>query len=453
MEKICYYRILGDFKTNINKHNLHHCLIELEEKLILLLLQVPNYIEFLKLKALIDKSLNTYLYKFLLEKHINKSIHCDLTTIYGRFIINNKQNNKLSNNIYTNLLYRTQIWGQEYINKYGKIFHILTDIDDTLYPAKETLSGSDCSWKKGNEYPGIVKFYQLIYNSNHYKSLDRIFKYSTILSATPNCHIPAIGDKRKERIMDKTISKILGEYYSFLHGKDSLIESIMDICYPSKFSYTLGSVNSPHPISIANTKLIRYNFYSMIFPEYQFCFIGDNGQGDMLVGEHIIKSNIDNIACIHNILENNTRRYDKTKIQDIYNNKSIQNIEIRLFIYNDYLELGYYFYKILNIFSHQSFNRLYRDIYQIVKKEIETNIQIIENIKKIRNIEYYQLFIEPREIYSPYKGDYIFPIDLKEYYIWGLNDLKNIDVVINKNWIYLVLFITCILLRYKNYLI
>ena len=63
MEKICYYRILGDFKININKHNLDHRLIQLEENLIQLLLQVPNYIEFLKLKALIDKSLNTYLYK------------------------------------------------------------------------------------------------------------------------------------------------------------------------------------------------------------------------------------------------------------------------------------------------------------------------------------------------------------------------------------------------------
>ena len=57
------------------------------------------------------------------------------------------------------------------------------------------------------------------------------------------------------------------------------------------------------------------------------------------------------------------------------------------------------------------------------------------------------------KIYSPYKGDYIFSIDLKNYYIFGLNDLKKIDVVINKNWIYIVLFIICILLRYKNYLI
>ena len=191
----------------------------------------------------------------------------------------------------------------------------------------------------------------------------------------------------------------------------------------------------------------------MIFPEYQFCFIGDNGQGDMVVGDHILKSNIDNIVCIHNILENNTRRYNKTQIQQIYNNKSINHIEKRLFIYNDYLDLGYHFYKILNIFTNDSFNRLYGNIYQIVKKEIETNIQIIENNKKIRNIEYYQLFIEPRNIYSPYKGDYIFPIDFKEYYIDGLTDLKKIDIVMNNNWIYFVLFITCILLRYKNYLI
>lgn len=452
MEKICYYRIVGDFKSNITIKNVHHQLILLEENLIQLLLNVPTYIEFIRLKAIIDKSLNTLLYKILLEKNIKKSIHCDLTTIYSRFIVNNK-NKPLYNNIYTNLLYKTQLWGELYISYNGKIFHILTDIDDTLYPAKETLSGSDNSWPKGKSYPGIIKFYSLLYNSKTYTSMDKIFKYSTILSATPNCNIPAIGDKRKERLLDTTISKILGEYYSFLHGKDSLIETIMDICDPSKFSYTLGSLNSPHPISIANTKLIRFNFYSIIFPEYQFCFIGDNGQGDMLVGESILKSNKDNIVCIHNILENNTRRYDKTKIQHIYNNKTIQNIENRLFIYNDYLELGYHFYKILDIFTNDSFNRLYRNIYQIVKKEIETNIQIIENIKKISNIEYYQLFIEPREIYSPYKGDYISPIDLKDYYILGLNDLKKIDVVMNRNWIYLLLFITCILLRYKNYLI
>ena len=120
MEKICYYRILGEFKSSVNKNNIDTLLIQLEENLIHLLLQVSTYIEFIRLKALIDQSLNTYLYNFIFERNINKSIYCDLTTVYSRFIINNK-NKKISNNIYTNLLYRTRIWGQEYINKQGKI--------------------------------------------------------------------------------------------------------------------------------------------------------------------------------------------------------------------------------------------------------------------------------------------------------------------------------------------
>ena len=69
--------------------------------------------------------------------------------------------------------------------KLPDIWHIMTDIDDTLYPNTEHntyIAGSDNSWKQKTPYPGIRTFY-----INFYKKLPNNSQYTTILSATPGC--------------------------------------------------------------------------------------------------------------------------------------------------------------------------------------------------------------------------------------------------------------------------
>ena len=93
-----------------------------------------------------------------------------------------------------------------------KISHILTDIDDTLYPNHEHgLAGSDLSWIIKHHFPGITKFYELFYSN-----LNKISQYSTVLSATP-------GPLKSKKLLDKhhLIKPVLGEEFGFIQGVDS----------------------------------------------------------------------------------------------------------------------------------------------------------------------------------------------------------------------------------------
>ena len=115
-------------------------------------------------------------YKFILTPTPAK-VGCDIrelifnienTTIRDSFL----ENIALSSRYLINNIFKT------------KIPHILTDIDDTLYPSKSSFlqtSGRDTSWKNKEPYPGIRKFYELFYNSLP----DESAQYSTVLTATP----------------------------------------------------------------------------------------------------------------------------------------------------------------------------------------------------------------------------------------------------------------------------
>jgi hypothetical protein len=50
--------------------------------------------------------------------------------------------------------------------KLPDMWHIMTDVDDTLYPNTEHgtyIAGSDISWDQKHPYPGIISFYNKFY--------------------------------------------------------------------------------------------------------------------------------------------------------------------------------------------------------------------------------------------------------------------------------------------------
>ena len=147
------------------------------------------------------------------------------------------------------------------------IWHILTDIDDTLFPhpgniVMNGIAGKDTSWTKKTPYPGIHSFYNLFYENipNEYA------KYSTVLSATPGC-------LKFDRLNNHTLHEILGEKYGFIQGTDS-----------KRVVFTRNPFSQKTYEEYGKLKFERFTQYFRIFPEYNFVFIGDNGQGDVFAG-------------------------------------------------------------------------------------------------------------------------------------------------------------------------
>jgi hypothetical protein len=174
----------------------------------------------------------------------------------------------------------------------SKIPHILTDIDDTLYPSKSVLfqtSGRDSSWKNKEPYPGIRKFYELFYNSLQNEDA----MYSTVLTATPMF-------LKTTKMDDETICEILGPNFGFIQGVETKREAIQVILAGMKDKPFYHF--APSAVKIGTEKFNKFRQYCKIFPEYQLFFIGDNGQGDLLAGKMMIKELPDTLVFIHNII-------------------------------------------------------------------------------------------------------------------------------------------------------
>jgi hypothetical protein len=103
----------------------------------------------------------------------------------------------------------------------NKILHILTDIDDTLFPSKSIFlqtSGRDSSWKNKEPYPGICKFYDIFYNNLPNEDS----RYTTVLTATPMF-------LKETKLADETICEILGPNFGFIQGSDKKREAIQTL--------------------------------------------------------------------------------------------------------------------------------------------------------------------------------------------------------------------------------
>jgi hypothetical protein len=192
-----------------------------------------------------------------------------------------------------------------YQKKLPDIWHIMTDIDDTLYPNTEHgtyIAGSDNSWYQKTPYPGIITFY-----NSFYKKLPNNSKYTTILSATPGC-------LKHSKLQDKKglLHSIL-KVYGFIQGPESKIQvsSYSGDIITNCVSQYCGSQNTSSDVNsipelfklFGNTKFERFKQYISIFPEYRILFFGDNGQGDVLAGKQMVEFNDRCNVFIHKVSE------------------------------------------------------------------------------------------------------------------------------------------------------
>jgi hypothetical protein len=174
-----------------------------------------------------------------------------------------------------------------------KLYHVLTDIDDTLYANRwyrTYIAGSDMSWPEHIAYPGVKEMHRQLH------SLDNSTKYSTVLSATP-------GAAKTKKMNSQELKDMLGGTdFSFIQG----IEGKRDILRnaPSTlltgFFYRGNNPDGAFYRTIAETKYARFQQYARIFPERQYIWIGDNGQGDEVAGRRMLdQPDVTVTVCIH----------------------------------------------------------------------------------------------------------------------------------------------------------
>lgn len=224
--------------------------------------------------------------------------------------------------------------------------HILTDIDDTIYPSR--YGGSDLSFTHHTVYPGVFSFYKYVVSTD----------FVTLLTARPKSLYTDTCDK---------ISKEIGRPVDILNGRFKDINLGVGVDFVKRLLYPLISSKSSYPSSIdhltglepikwysnykniANTKFESIIKYSSIYPEFNFIFIGDSGQGDLICAHKLYEHKSNNpdfpikASFIHNIIKSKEAKYYRSneKLRMIQDEEFIQSLSQKnIYLFNNYIDLA-----------------------------------------------------------------------------------------------------------------
>jgi hypothetical protein len=245
-----------------------------------------NYADINKLKKMLDVNFSKDVdckYKYILASTPN-SYGCDLRElIFNRDGTTTREGEAL-------LATFQEIASAYNAAQIPKLYHVLTDIDDTLYANrgwKSCIAGSDMSWPQHIAYPGVTELHRQLH------SLRKSTHYSTVLSATPGAFKP-------KKLNSQELKDILGDF-SFIQGVEGKREIIRN--GPSTLLTGIYRGDNPDGAfyrTIAETKYARFQQYARIFPERQYIWIGDNGQGDEVAGRRMLdQRDVMVTVCIH----------------------------------------------------------------------------------------------------------------------------------------------------------
>ena len=235
--------------------------------------------------------------------------------------------------------------------------HILTDIDDTIYPSR--FGGADLTFKNHIVYPGVLSFYRHIATTG----------FVTLLTARP---------KSLYSDTTETISKAIGRPVDVLYGliRDlntgigiDMIKRLFQPLIPSVRSHPtkIEHITGKEPIKwystyndMAKTKFISIIKYTTVYPEFKFIFIGDSGQGDMICAYHIYRHKKKNpnfavkASFIHNIIKSKNLKpirmiEDQTFITELQNRN--------IYLFNNYIDLAGQLYSI-DLIKHNVLDKI-----------------------------------------------------------------------------------------------
>jgi hypothetical protein len=279
----------------------------------------------------------------------------------------------------------------EHIKKYSKKtnkVHVLTDVDDTILSSR--LGGTNVSYKNHTVYPGVVSFYENLVSTG----------FVTLLSARPDSISKGSRVNVAERIK-KPVDMLTGKIFDVLPqiiggpiGKDfqdrrlarlarfnftspSVRDDVIVNERPDDLNFThitdedfiqnypslIDHLNGRDPINwyraykdMGTTKFESILKYVQIYPELNFIFIGDSGQGDLICAYKLYQY-LENdetfpvkASFIHNIIKpkelvpyHRGRTHYFTELLMLNNPTFIQKLKERnIFVFNNYIEAAGY---------------------------------------------------------------------------------------------------------------
>jgi hypothetical protein len=363
-----YNNLVTTFKKNKNKNEIISLMLDFCNKETTTNMDVYNLKKKMEINFAIDVNCT---YCYILKTPNNYG--CDLREIFY-----DRENNLIAN-------------GQSLLDIFKKkklddVWHIMTDVDDTLYPNTEKgtyIAGSDHSWAQKNPYPGIIKFYEEFYSSLP----EQLSRYSTILSATPGC----LKTSKIQNHRD-VLTNIIGEF-GFIQGEESkqkllsytkgITQNFFEKQIKNNFveKKNINNFDSNPNLELytyfGNMKFKRFEQYLNIFPEYKFLFIGDNGQGDVIAGKQMLEKYPKRCnVFIHQVCENEINYKEPSKSDKLINN---------LFFFKTYLELSEKF-KTIKIFNDNNINKIKQDFNSQIENPIYKKYKQLNNIEIISKV-------------------------------------------------------------------
>ena len=147
---------------------------------------------------------------------------------------------------------------------------MISDIDDTLY-----ASLNDPTYVRGTLYPGITTFHEeggKLAFSRRSDIVDLI-----LLTARPRDVLGLIESYTKRNLSQRGLSSTV------------------------VLSGSLAALRSHHAMAVR--KLQNFELYQALYPEFDFIFVGDSGQGDASLGKMLLEKFPDRVreVLIHNL--------------------------------------------------------------------------------------------------------------------------------------------------------
>lgn len=175
---------------------------------------------------------------------------------------------------------------------------ILSDVDDTLFSSGGFFpAGVDTAYPRHVLYPGVLAFYRELDFAAVRASSDDLAGVSPAQDVTLDPHHRSLANlvflsarprtyqDRSERHQYDTFA-VLQRTHG-LHSRPTLLAGDLR----SGLSLMSGDAEP-----VALKKLLNFQQYASLYPEYSFVFVGDNGQGDVRLGE-LLKEAYD--CCSH----------------------------------------------------------------------------------------------------------------------------------------------------------
>lgn len=164
---------------------------------------------------------------------------------------------------------------------------VLSDIDDTVF-----CKLKDDRFPKGIRYPGVLAFWTALDEGPLREPVS--MGDLTFVTARPTDALGLIENHTRETLRKAGV------------GQNSVL--------------TGGFVSLLSRDRMANKKLENIKHYHALFPEYRLVFIGDSGQGDVKVGEHMVLHYPNHLwgVFIHDVVHTPAQQRSRYQRDEIY---------------------------------------------------------------------------------------------------------------------------------------